>query len=101
MKRLLLSVSVLALLVSPANARMGNLNSHEWNARYNRGTSEWNARYNCSFRLFLAYNRAGDSRFRRYAAMRRDGVNANYAALTKDGQSLIRSATRYCAARGQ
>jgi hypothetical protein len=101
MKRLLLSVSVLALLSLPASARTGNLSSHEWNARYNRGTPEWNARYNCSFRLFLAYNRAGDPRFRRYAAMRRAGVGAGYAVLSKDGQSLIHSATRYCAARGQ
>jgi hypothetical protein len=98
MKRLSLAALTLGLLSTTAQA--GVLSSHEWNARYNRGTPEWNARYNCSFRLGLAFNRAGDPRWQRVLAMRHAGVG-NAVWNTRDGQSLIRSTTRYCAARGQ
>jgi hypothetical protein len=90
MKRLLLAALALGLLSSTASARV-----------WIPGTPEWSVRFNCANYHNRALMQAGDLRWRRLAAMRRAGMDVRYVRYTREGQSLIREADRYCAARGQ
>jgi len=66
------------------------------------GSPEWNTRLNCVRSYNHVQMRAGDPRWQRMWVMKRAGVPASYAVTqTNDGRSIVRSADRYCAARGQ
>jgi hypothetical protein len=60
-----------------------------------QGSPGWNARSNCAYRYFMSTKRAGDPRWKRIAG------RGYPSYLTRDSGSLIQSADRYCAARGQ
>ena len=70
------------------------------------GSYEWYARYNCSRQVYISQIRTGDPRWQRHFARARAygnsyGLRLYLAHNTEDGRSITRSATRYCAARGQ